>query len=623
MHINDFATMKAISNLRLLFAILLAFHNASNVVLATEDADSQRVYEAVRTGIQEFQSGNLAAATAKFEEANSLSTDDTVIQFDQACVDLAKGQEDSAREKLRQAVAGSDPEVVQSAHYNLGFLKVQQAKTKLQPDPAAVAQKVRTEVVDQLEQAARHFRNTLEINADHEDAAFNLELIRMYLKQLKTIWKQQDEQQQQPEESLTQLLLRLQESFQAEQQQIVTLQNEADSASRQDAVLLLQGQLREVDSEVGKVRPLFEQWLQSVMPSGNSQNPSQQQNQPTEEKTEAIKALTSIVDQLEGASDDAVAAMATEDWAKVREATNQCILSIHQLFLNVASYQETLQAALDRQQKLNSQQSTWGANQIPLAAQQQLFVSDFSRALRLQAEQQQPQIEQQLQQLEEAKSKSTAQLSSPTPPSGTSQPGIAPPSVLQLDEQKATLEGLKESMSRAIELVPDAVLYADMAASDMLTMNDSQTGANSDQEMEDAINWAQGKVLLILKDIAEPIRDPDSDQQQSDQQQQSDEQNEQDSEDDQSSDQQDSKNESAEQQEPQESEGPEDPSADSGDEERSKDNQEGGQPQPLAEMAQREAEAVLRKAAEREQEYRELKRQLLKLQGRRGVKKDW
>lgn len=617
--------MKAAYSLKSFVAIFLAWNIASSFVLATDRTESQIAYEAVQSGIKAFEAGDLQSAAEQFEQALSISTkttstDDTVIRFDQACVDLAQGQQDNAKEKLSQAVAGSDPEVVQSAHYNLGILKVQQVKPKLQPDPAAVPKKVRTEVVDELEQAVRHFRSTLEINPEHADAAYNLELIRMYLKQLKTIWKQQDEQQQEPEESLTDLLLRLQESFQDAEQQMGVLQDESDSTSRQTAVSDFQMKLREVDSEVKKVRPLFDQWLQEAMPSANKQDPTQAPSAPSAEQAEAIKGLTAIVDQLEATSENAVASIATEDWLQGKQAARASISVAHQLFLNVASYQETLQAALAKQQKLNSTENEALDGQMKSRVQQQQFVSDLSQALNLQAEQQLPQVEQQLAQLEQTPPAPAAQTPQ-QPPSSGSQPTA---SVLQADEQKAMLEGMRESMFRAIQLAPSAVRYANTAADRMLTgtpePEDDATKVEV-KEQSQPLSWSQNKVLGLLQDIAEPLQDPDSDQQQSsgDQDSQDSEDDQQQS-DDQNSDQQNPGDQSPEsdQKQPEESKGED--SQDADDQQQEEGDSE---PKPIPEMAQRQAEAILRKAAEREQEYRELKRRLEKLKGSQAVKKDW
>ena len=282
--------MKATHTISFFVTILLVWNGASEFVLATDPTDAQIAYEAVQSGIQEFELSHWDAAAKKFEEATALSENNTVIQFDQACVDLAQGAQDHAKEKLRQAVSGSDPQVVQSAHYNLGFLKVQQVEEKLQPNPATVEKKVRTEVVDQLEQAARHFRHTLEINSDHEDAAYNLELIRLYLKRLKTMWKQQDEQQEQQqeqEESLPDFLLRLQDELKDAEQRIAVLQDEQDSASRKKAVADLQIELSELDADVKKVRPMVaefcNQWFRHRMVKpqiSRRQNPQQKKRKP-------------------------------------------------------------------------------------------------------------------------------------------------------------------------------------------------------------------------------------------------------------------------------------------------------------------------------------------------------
>ena len=464
-----------------------------------------------------------------------------------------------------------------------------------------------------MEQAARHFRNTLEINADHQDAAYNLELIRMYLKQLKTMWKRQDDQQQQPEESLTELLLRLHSAFRKSETQIANLRSETASASHQTAVTEFQAKLQTIDTDVQTVRPLFDQWIQSLNQAPAAQN--QPPPQMSADELAAIKMLTQLVDQLEAASENTVAAVATEDWALGLQSANQSIQAIHQLFLNIASYQEALQAAITRQKKLKSQSAS--PIQVLERIQEQQFVSDFVQAIKLRAEQQLPQVQQQLNQLQQ----DPATASQNQPPTGTSQATVPDTSVLQADEQELILEGLLESMQRAMQLAPDAILNADKSAT-MMQKQAKSKNAEQDQAQPEiqTLQWAQGKVEFLLQDIAEPLQDPDSN---SDQQQQSEDQNGDKSEDreEPSEDQNDSGEDSSDsdQQQPEDSKGDDQ----QGSEGESADQGEEGDRQPLPEMALQQAQAILRKATEREQEYLELKRRLQKQTSGQGVKKDW
>ena len=632
--------MKVTHTISFFVTILLVWNGASEFVLATDPTDAQIAYEAVQSGIEEFELGHWDAAAKKFEEAIALSENNTVIQFDQACVDLAQGAQGHAKEKLRQAVSGSDPQVVQSAHYNLGFLKVQQVKEKLQPNPATVEKKVRTEVVDQLEQAARHFRHTLEINSDHEDAAYNLELIRLYLKRLKTMWKQQDEQQEQQqeqEESLPDFLLRLQDELKDAEQQIAVLQDEQDSTSRKTAVADLQIELSELDTDVKKIRPMVAEFLQSVVSSQNGQAPNQSPPEPTAEEAEAIQAVNQLVDQVEALSQDMLAAVATEDWSQGQLAIDQNIKSIHQMFAVVTPYPKFVQTALEKQQKLNSataqlpfvQPSTGQSLEDltpPLLREQQL-ISYFSQVLQHRAAQELPAVEQKLAQ------RNQASASAPAPAAGAgagaAQPAPPQASVLQPDEEIAILEGSKESMLRAIQLGPDAVRYAEKSTGVLQAALEAEDKAEHLLlEQIETLNWAQGKVSLLLQDIIEPLLDPDQQQsgeQQSDQQ--SDQQGDQDSEEDQqqsedqNSGQQDSEGDSSESEQSE----PNDPNGD--DSQQSDDSHQGessdDERQPLPEMAERQAEAILRKALEREREYRELKRRQQKRTDGEGVKKDW
>lgn len=613
--------------------------------VSADEVDAQRAFHLVQQGIQSFEAADFDAAVANFEEAISLTTDTSVIRFDQACVELAKGETDSAREKLRDVVSGSDPDVVQSAHYNLGILKVQQAKASIPSDPTQVPKKDRKEVVDQLEQAARSFRNTLEINPDHADAAYNLELVRMYVKHLQTIWKQQDEQEQEPEESLRQLILRLQSSFRDSTQRISQLRDEQKSASRQTALADFQQDLESLNSDVQNIRPLVEQWLQSVMSAGKTQDPGQPAPQPTPEELAAQKSVTAIVDQIESASQETLSSTVQEDWSTARQSSIGAVLHLHQLFLNVASYQEALQAALQKQMKLNSAIGTSASNgeatkeQTELWGLEQQLISDLVQAFQIRAEQQKPEVDDQLAKMEETSQDSTRPGNVPppvtSPATGTPPESSGAPSSLEVEQQKAMLEGLSESMERAISLGPDAVTYANKA-SDLIL----ETGADVDAEKTKpgvepdltAREWAQRKVRLILQDIAEPLVDPESDQQQPNDQGQQNDPN-------QPSDEQSSDNESSDSNDPDDSDSNDDGDDEAQSPEQQQPNdandspnhgtdprdgdQEDNPPVPLKDMAERQAEAVLRKAAEREQEYRELLKQLQQRLRRKQATKDW
>ena len=102
---------------------------------------------------------------------------------------LAAGGETAQAEALFQEVTAlGDQEAAGRAHYNLGCLAAEKAKTLLGNPPEDAPADVRQRGIEMLGQAAGHFQECLRLDHDHADARHNLEILRLVTARTRRAW---------------------------------------------------------------------------------------------------------------------------------------------------------------------------------------------------------------------------------------------------------------------------------------------------------------------------------------------------------------------------------------------------------------------------------------------------
>jgi hypothetical protein len=169
-------------------------------------ADENDLHGLVAEGGRLFRSGDYAAAQEKFAAAEVLAPENPLLAYNRGLAYQAAGEIEKAEEYYRKSALASDPALEARTWFNLGDLEVQKAKAKLGEDPVKIPAGERQEILDHLDRAVARFRSVLEAKPDDRDARYNIELIRLYVKDLLDRWRKADREKARKESNLVQYL---------------------------------------------------------------------------------------------------------------------------------------------------------------------------------------------------------------------------------------------------------------------------------------------------------------------------------------------------------------------------------------------------------------------------------
>ena len=558
------------------------------VFIAAGGAWTSSAAQSVNEGIRHFLAGRFEQAARSFAVADVADPDNPHITFDRGCVAAAQSDSEKAREYFQQASLGKSSRVSAASHYNLGCLAAGAAKAIFGDSPVDAQPEARREGLLLLTNSVQHFRDTLNVDEDHDDARHNLEVIRLWIKHMQARWEQRDREQQREELNLLEFLRKItrdQEHIRSETRALV---DEPDSPRRRQAAAQAERRQRKLADEIRPLNEKIEAELAAPATAGTPTPPSDQ-----DDNEKVITLLKRIAVEARDAMVTAADALSENAFAQVDKRQREVLDRLNEIDMAIAPYQDILGRSVALQQAL-SEQSSAGAEATttprsphdeesaldpakPAAGRQQqpagntappidfeesawreARVEQWSRMLALKAQAELPAV--------------TGQLEAATagpPDQGPNQGQPAQPSAEQL-------EALKQSMDKAVELAPQAAEHAQVATEKL-----------ADKDLDGAIP-EQRRALELLREIADPLPDEQQQQRDNNDQQQGDSQNQ---------DQQ---------------------------QQQSEHDQQASQQQPQHDLSREQAEAVLRRVRERERKYRDLEKQLKQSYGRRvRVDQDW
>ena len=184
------------------FMLLSLLLWAGLVPVSSADEASEKVKE----GIRQFRKGNLESAEKAFTEAELARPENDIITFNRACVFDAMGDRDKAVELFQKASLSREGRLAATARYNLGCLAATQARELFGEKPEDAPPGLREEGIKHLMRAVKHFRDCIALEKDHEDARYNVELIRLWIKHMTALWKEKDRQKAREEMDLFKFL---------------------------------------------------------------------------------------------------------------------------------------------------------------------------------------------------------------------------------------------------------------------------------------------------------------------------------------------------------------------------------------------------------------------------------
>jgi hypothetical protein len=521
---------------------------------------AQSAADWVRKGIDHFNSGEYEEAGAAFVEADVAKPDDLCIAFDRACASAASLDADKAIELFQRAALSREQNLAVSARYNLGSLAAAQASALFGEQPEEAAPETRQEGLEHLHRAVRHFREVLSMEKEHEEARYNLELIRLWIKHMEAVWKERDRQKQRDEMDLLQFLDMMEARQIALRALTRVLSEEKDSPKRRQALVDTEREQRALVEEIEPLKKKMEEALMGqAMPQGappgqaQPPGPGVQGAADPEEIAKALEMLGGWAEEA-GAHMIKAADLIPGTPQDAPESQTQALDALDRIYNILAPFPPLLERSLKIEQALVDQTSPLvetpeeaGVVYFEDMAWQQGRVAMLSNTMPYKAKQA----------LKELESQDMASMQ------GQVQ-GMDP------EKMKEQMEGMKQALEKAIELSPQIGELAGDAA-DLLKVEDAAAALPKEEE-----------ALKLLKEIAETMPKQDQNQQGDQDQEQQDQ------------DQQDQQQQQQQQQQEQQQE---------------------------RKLSKEEAERLLQKAKEQEKEYRKKAAQPLGHPG--GVDKDW
>jgi Ca-activated chloride channel family protein len=217
---------------------------------------------AVREGLRFYSREQYDEAMSQFESATEeldkqKSAAAAVAAFDEACAAHRKGELERAKEKYLRAGLSLDRSLAVSAHYNLGMLAAEKAKSLSGEKPELIPPEKRQEILDQLAQAIAAYRHCLELQSDHAPSRRNIELIRQWIKYYSDKWHEQDRQKRRDESDLLKFLEFLIQSETALKETVGQLREPL----RSDTFAELKRAQEELQEEIPTLREKIEEGL--------------------------------------------------------------------------------------------------------------------------------------------------------------------------------------------------------------------------------------------------------------------------------------------------------------------------------------------------------------------------
>ena len=198
---NQPSQIGSISSIGLLFIAMLILNGSAAVGIGSEPD------VAVRDGLRFYSKDQFEEARSQFAAASEeldrrKSKSAAIAAFDEACAAHRKGDLEHARECYLRAGLSQDRTIATSAHFNLGTLSAEKARTLCGDKPELVPAEKRTEILDHLAQAIVAYRHCLELQSDHAASRRNIELVRQWIKYYSDQWRERDRQKRRDESNL-------------------------------------------------------------------------------------------------------------------------------------------------------------------------------------------------------------------------------------------------------------------------------------------------------------------------------------------------------------------------------------------------------------------------------------
>jgi hypothetical protein len=547
-------------------------------LLFPSDAAYGDAAKKVKQGIAHFHAQDFKKAANAFTEADVAKPDNDLITYDRACAYAAQDDIEKAAELFRAAALSRDTRLAGRCHYNLGGLAAGQARAVFGEKPEEATPEVRAEGLQLLQMAVGHYRDCIELAPDHAEARHNLELIRLWIKQMEDVWRQRDRQKQRDEMNLLAFLQMLEAQQRMLRATARSLADQPDSPQRRQAFSVTSSAQRELSQEIEPLKEKITAAMQPAQPSGAPP--------PDESMVKVISLLTHLADDVGQAMQNAADNLDGESVDDAVGLQADAVAGLDQIYMAVVPFPGMVTRGVATQEELinrvapamesggeavdeevEDDETVDDANRpeldAPEAAWDQRFVAGWGGILPGKAEHGMKNLDA----IDPAAMAGVAGQNSQQPA----------PDPAAAQKQQEQLDQLKTAMEKAVELGPQIYALAQDASGHL----EKEELADALPKQEEALKlWKEIADLLPKQNPQEQCKNPSQDENQDDQQ----------------------------------------------DQEQSDDSQQ-QQPQPQPspqDISKQQAESVLRKARDQEKKRRHLEKEVQKYLFRaHAVERDW
>src|SRR5208282_5146046 len=293
-------------------------------------------------------------AAEVFGEAESAQPDDLQIAFDHGTALAAQG-DDKAVEPLQKAALSPDLQLAVRARYNLGCLAAAKARKRFGEHPEKATPEDRKNGLADLAVAIGHFRDCLRMDKDHVDARHNLELLRVWIKYMESLWEQTDRQKQRDELDLPGYLQMLEEEQRALRVAARMLTGAGDSPKHREAQRAAETAQRKLGEEIRPLKEKIEATLTKAAqpsPGGAAAGGPTAPTVSTDELKKAVATLQSMADEAGMAIDAAAAKLHAGKSSEAVKPQTDVVEKFNQMYRAVVPYPSLVGRAVATQQGL-------------------------------------------------------------------------------------------------------------------------------------------------------------------------------------------------------------------------------------------------------------------------------
>ncbi|MHC1741805.1 MAG: tetratricopeptide repeat protein [Syntrophobacteraceae bacterium] len=247
------------------------------VVLAPCWTGAESAASLVNTGNAHYAAGEFDKALEAYEKALSEQPDAGEILFNKGNALFRKGEFDKAREAYRAAALHTkDPALEASAHYNLGNAVFEDGRKLLESDPQ--------KAISQWGESVRHFHDALRIDPSHREAAQNMEMVRISMKDLADRLKKAEDAARDQQQRREELQRKLEEVVREQESELA--QNEAlQERVEQNPGEAVDEEARKLASDQDRTREKTDEVAERLRDAA-----ANQQSQPGEQQTSPAQA---------------------------------------------------------------------------------------------------------------------------------------------------------------------------------------------------------------------------------------------------------------------------------------------------------------------------------------------